>query len=81
MPSHNLIPIATSFGQCNRCSALISENQSSIQCEICMLNTHTTCLRNKQSNLNNILFTCDKCSNCSVCSKRVENNHKAILCD
>ena len=81
MSSVNPIPIETSINQCIKCSKLISENQSSIQCEICKLNTHTTCLRNKQSNLNNILFTCDKCSNCSVCSKRVANNHKAILCD
>ena len=81
MSSVNPIPIETSVNQCIKCSKLISENQSSIQCEICMLNTHTTCLRNKQSNLNNILFTCDKCSHCSVCFKRVANNHKAILCD
>ena len=84
MSSLNPTPLATSSNQCIKCSKSIS-NQSLLQCEICKLNIHASCLRgynpNKQSSLNNILFTCDKCSNCSVCSKKVANNHRAILCD
>ena len=80
-----LIPLATSSDQCIKCSELISENQSSLQCDTCMLNIHSGCLHsknpNRQSTLNNAPFTCNKCSQCPVCSKKVAKNHKAILCD
>ena len=80
-----LIPLATSSDQCIKCSELISENQSSLQCDTCMLNIHSGCLHsknpNRQSTLNNTPFTCNKCSQCPVCSKKVAKNHKAILCD
>ena len=85
MPSHNLIPIATSFGQCNRCSALIFENQSYLQCETCIKKIHFECFTKrypkKKSTPDNSVFNCDECNQCPICSKKVANNHKAILCD
>ena len=84
IPSHNPIPMATG-DQCIKCSKSISENQSFLQCQLCMLNIHSSCLsgknRNVQSASKDIVFSCDKCSQCSICSKKVANNHKAILCD
>ena len=85
MSSVNLFPLATSSDHCIKCSEFISESQSLLQCDTCMLNIHSSCLNcknpNQQSTLNIARFTCDKCSQCPICSKKVANNHKAVLCD
>ena len=61
MSSVNLFPLATSSDHCIKCSEFISENQSSLQCDTCMLYIHSNCLNcknpNQQSILNNTRFT------------------------
>ena len=81
----NLNPLATGFCQCLKCSKSISENQSYLQCDTCMQKIHSNCISrkksNQQSSSNNVQFTCDSCSKCPVCSKKVAYNHKAVLCE
>ena len=85
MPSHNPIPLATCNVQCLKCSKPISENQSYSQCDTCMQNIHSTCISGKKSNSqsfsNNRQFTCNKCSQCPICIRKVAKNHKAVLCE
>ena len=81
----NLNPLAAGFCQCFKCSKLISEYKSYFQCNTCMQSIDSNCISrkksNQQSSSNNVQFTCDSCSKCPVCSKKVAYNHKAILCD
>ena len=86
MSSYNLIPLATTGpDQCKKCTLPISETQSFLQCQLCKRNIHSECVKvsksNKQSHANNTDFTCENCSKCTICSKKVAKNHKAIACD
>ena len=85
MPSHNPIPLATDNVQCIKCLKPISENQSYSQCDTCIQYIHSSCMNSKKSKKqslpNNRQFTCDKCSQCPICVRKVAINHKAILCD
>ena len=85
MPSHNPIPLATDNVQCIKCSKPISENQSYLQCDTCIHYIHSSCINSKKSKKqsipNNRQFTCNKCSQCPICVRKVAINHKAILCD
>ena len=52
MPSHYLIPIATSFGKCNICLELISGNQFYLQCETCTKKINFECFTKRYPDKN-----------------------------